>query len=112
MHRTLPAIGSGQISFQTKRLKTSLQTLPKRTSERLGDNLDFEKNKRRTDEKLIQPTLRFFKKIVLRIAPLHLAHAIAAQTQRDTKAIARAKSHHTRSKPTILRILRLSFEFQ
>ncbi|MFM7857962.1 MAG: hypothetical protein ACKO96_40090 [Flammeovirgaceae bacterium] len=43
-------------------------------------------------EKLIQPTLRFFKKIVLRIAPLHLAHAIAAQTHRDTKAMARAKS--------------------
>jgi hypothetical protein len=32
---------------------------------------------------------------VLRIAPLHLAHAIAAQTYRDTKAMARAKSQRS-----------------
>ena len=37
------------------------------------------------------PTLRIFKKILPQI-PTLLAHAIAAQTHRDIKAMARAKS--------------------
>jgi len=41
------------------------------------------------------PTLRIFKKILLRIAPRILAHAIAAQTHCVTKAMARAKFQRT-----------------
>jgi hypothetical protein len=40
------------------------------------------------------PTLRIFKESRPPNCPMHLAHAIAAQTHRDTKAMARAKSPH------------------
>ncbi|PZQ96537.1 MAG: hypothetical protein DI539_30035, partial [Flavobacterium psychrophilum] len=43
--------------------------------------------------KQIQPTSLIFKKITPQLAT-HLAHAIAAQTDRDTKTMARAKSHN------------------
>jgi hypothetical protein len=44
------------------------------------------------------PTLRIFKKDLSSELPTHLAHAIAAQTHRDTKAMARAKTR-IREKP-------------
>ena len=45
-----------------------------------------------SEYKVIQPTLRIFKNSSPPKKPAHLAHAIAAQTHRKTKAMARAKS--------------------
>lgn len=42
--------------------------------------------------KIKRPTLRIFYKGSASELPAHLAHAIAAQTHRDTKAMAKAKS--------------------
>jgi hypothetical protein len=89
----LVAIGPGQICVSNNNERqTTNKDFPRGQVNGFADNLDFEKIKTGDRLKLKQPTLRIFKKIVLRIAPAHLAHAIAAQTHLDTKAMARAKS--------------------
>jgi hypothetical protein len=53
--------------------------------------LNFEKLKRWTIEEQKGRPCAFLIRLFFEL-PTHLAHAIAAQTQRDTKAMARAKS--------------------
>jgi len=54
----------------------------------------YENSKPLDTGKIKRPTLRIFKKSRVPNRHAHLAHAIAAQTHRDTKAMARAKSSH------------------
>ena len=89
--QTLAVIDTGQFGHLTgDTLLTKILHVDKWTT---SWQLGLWKNKTTLDKwEMKWPTLRIFKKILLRIAPLHLAHAIAARTRPQTQAMARAKS--------------------
>jgi hypothetical protein len=60
-----------------------------------ADNLDFGKIKTWDRLKINTADPSHFYEDCASTSPTHLAHAIAAQTHRDTKAMARAKPKHT-----------------
>jgi hypothetical protein len=81
--------------FQKNRRQFSNKDFPLGQVSGYADNLDFEKLKGQGRLRINTADSSHFLEDCSSTCPSHLAHAIATQTQRETKAMARAKPTHT-----------------